>query len=373
MSLTTVPTPALVLDRGRLEQNCAAMSQRAAAAGVALRPHLKTAKSIEVARLATAGHPGGVTVSTLAEAAYFAERGVRDLTYAVCITPDKLDRVAALEQAGARIGLITDDPGVAAAVADRARALGARFRLLVEIDSGEHRTGVPAGDHEAIVAVARAIDAAPELELGGVLTHGGHSYFCDSVAAIEAVAEEERRAVVDAAAALRAAGLPCPTVSAGSTPTAVHGRRWDGVTELRPGVYTFFDLAQLGRGCCEASDLALSVLATVIGHQRGAGRLLLDAGALALSKDTSAAARLPDAGYGWVCDLDGERLADLRVAGVDQEHGYVEGAIPFDRLPVGTRVRVLPNHACLTAACHDRYQVLHGTEVMATWDRCRGW
>lgn len=373
MRLEQISTPAMLLDRARLERNCAAMSERAAAAGVALRPHLKTAKSIEVARLATAGHPGGVTVSTLAEAAYFAESGIADLTYAVCITPDKLDRVAALQQRGARLGLITDDAGVAAAVAGRARALGARFRLLVELDSGEHRTGVPAGDHDAVVAVARAIHQAPELELGGVLTHGGHSYFCDSVAAIEAVAEEERRAVVDAAAALRAAGLPCPTVSAGSTPTAVHGRRWDGVTELRPGVYTFFDLAQLGRGCCEAGDLALSVLATVIGHQRRAGRLLLDAGALALSKDTSAAALLPDTGYGWVCDLAGERIADLRVASVDQEHGYVEGRIPWGELPVGTRVRVLPNHACITAACHDRYQVIDGGAVVATWDRCRGW
>lgn len=373
MSLEALATPALLLDRGRLSRNCERMSRRAAAAGVALRPHLKTAKCAEVANLATAGHPGGITVSTLAEAEYFAGCGFGDLTYAVCITPDRLDRVAALQQASAQVSLITDDPGVATAVAERARVLGARFRLLVEIDSGEHRTGVPAADLPAVVAVARAIAAAPELDLEGVLTHGGHSYACDSVAGIEAIAGQERRAVVDAAAALRQAGLPCPTVSAGSTPTAVHGQHWDGVTELRPGVYTFFDLAQLGRRCCEASDLALSVLTTVIGHQRGAGRLLVDAGALALSKDTSAAARLPDAGYGWVCDANGRRIADLRVAAVDQEHGYVEGSVPFERLPVGTRLRILPNHACITAACHDRYLVLEGGAVTDTWERCRGW
>lgn len=374
VTLHDVPTPALVLDRARLARNLDRMSARARAAGIDLRPHMKTAKSARVAELATAGHSGGITVSTLAEAAYFLDRGVRDITYAVCMVPSRLDQAAALQQRGARLSLITDDAAVVRALDARAQALGARCRVLIEVDSGKRRTGV-AWDGPALMDIARAIHAAPSLELGGVLTHAGHSYDCTSIDQVKQVAEDERRAVVTAADRLRSAGFACETVSAGATPTAVHAASFDGLTEIRPGVYMFFDLAQLGRGSCSADDLALSVLCTVISHQREHGHIIVDAGGLALSKDTSAGDVVPDAGYGWVVDVASQaRIGDLRVSRADQEHGFVQGsAIPYDALPVGSRVRILPNHACITAAAHGSYVVVDGTQVVDRWDRVNGW
>ncbi len=374
MRVHELKTPALLVDRGRLIGNTRMMAERARAAGVNLRPHMKTAKSADIARLATAGHSGAITVSTLAEAGYFLDHGFSDITYAVCMVPSKLDEAARLQARGARLTLITDNAEVVAALDARAAELGADFAVLVEIDSGEHRTGVDA-DEPAVLDIARALDRAERLRLAGVLTHGGHSYAARSVAAIREVADEERRAVVGAARRLREAGFACPTVSAGSTPTAVHAVSFDGLTEIRPGVYMFFDLAQLGRRCCSARDIAVSVLAEVISHRPGHGRIVIDAGGLALSKDTSARDFLGDVGYGWVCDVRTcQRIGDLRVVAADQEHGFVEGSeIPYGDLPIGTRVRVLPNHACMTAAAYRRYAVVDGDEVVAWWERGNGW
>lgn len=364
MRIADLPTPSLILDRRVLDANLARMRDRAAGLGVTLRPHLKTAKSDRVARLAHAGESGPITVSTLAEAAYFLDRGFADMTYAVGVTPDKLPALAALTARGASLGLITDDPEAARAIGARGAELGVVFPVHVEVDSGSGRGGL-APDDPALVEIGRIVDGAPGASLRGVLTHAGMSYQCDGPAAIRAVAERERADAVAAAEALRAAGLPCPVVSVGSTPTATFAERLDGVTEMRPGVYMFMDLFQAGIGVCGEDDIAVSVVASVVGHKPAANRLLIDAGALALSQDSSLA------GYGRIA-----AAGDLQVASVHQEHGFVEGAspLPFDRYPVGARVRVLPNHACMTAAMYDRYYVVDGgDEVVDEWDRCRGW
>jgi len=246
--------------------------------------------------------------------------------------------------------------------------------VRIEIDCGGHRTGV-SWDGNEIIPLARRVHEADHLDLDGVLTHAGHSYHCKSIEDTTKIAEQERIAVVRAAERLRSLGLPCASVSAGSTPTAVHSHSFEGLTEIRPGVYVFYDLSQLGRKCCRADDVALSVLATVIGRQPEHGRLVVDAGALALSKDISANEFLPETGYGWVCDADSmKRISNLRVGRVDQEHGYIEGNIPFQHIPLGSRVRILPNHACMTAAGHRAYLVVEGSDrVIDTWDRASGW
>lgn len=379
MQIDQLPTPALLVDRDVLSRNLAAMRVRMAKHGVRLRPHVKTAKSAKIAELAHGGVKGPLTVSTLREAEYFLAHGFEDLTYAVGMAPAKLERVAALQAAGADLKMVTDSVAGAAAIAERAAALGARFRVFVEIDCGDARAGV-LPDSADLIEIARALHGAPGTEpgteLAGVLTHGGQSYHCGDSEGVRRVAEAERDAVVRAAGRLRAAGLPCPTVSAGSTPTAVHAEDLTGVTEMRPGVYVFMDLDQWAIGACRRDDLALSVLASVIGHNRHAGHLLIDAGALALSKDVSANEHRAEVGYGEVCEPDGlAHYAGLFVRAVSQEHGQVPVADPadFDRLPVGAKVRVLPNHACITAAGHDRYQVLDGTEVVDQWDRVNGW
>lgn len=381
MDLRALATPALILDIARVRRNTARMAEKMHAHGVSLRPHLKTAKSAEVAKLATAGHAGGITVSTLSEARYFAGRGFRDITYAVGIVPAKVPAAAALRRDGATMHLLADDPAQVAALDAAASAEGVDFPVFVEIDSGQHRGGVKPGD-PGLLEVAKAIHSAPSLSIAGVLTHGGHSYHAADAAQLRAIADDERMAVVAAAEALREAGLPCPAVSAGSTPTAVAGANFEGLTEMRPGVYTFFDLDQYGLGVCGLDDLALSVLATVVSHSDKATTLLVDAGALALSKDQLASEFLDDVGFGWVCDpVSLTRIGALRVASVDQEHGYVTAggaAPPYDALPVGSVVRILPNHACMTAAPYDRYYVVDGdsdrpTEIVAEWDKARGW
>jgi len=375
-TLDDLLTPALVLDGRRLRDNARRMRDRAEALGVALRPHMKTAKSADVARVALAGAKGkgvgGVTVATLSEAEYFLARGFTDITYAVCIVPQKLGRVAALMAKGADLKILTDDASVAKAIAGDRR----RFRVLIEIDCGEHRTGV-APDSKAMVEIAEILGSGKNVTLAGVLTHAGHSYSCRTPAAMAKIAEDERAAAVAAAERLRRAGFECPTVSVGSTPTARFASNLDGVTEMRPGVYLLGDLFQAGIGTCGVDDIAASVLASVIAHRRGENALLIDAGGLALSKDRATQALPDDQGYGLVCAaLTGTPIPGLKVTSVHQEHGHVaaDGPLPFDRLPVGAKVRVLPNHVCMTAAAYDRFHVVDGGgRITAVWDRCHGW
>jgi D-serine deaminase-like pyridoxal phosphate-dependent protein len=315
----------------------------------------------------------------VAETAYFAARGYRDLTYAVGIAPEKVPRFAGIaREHAATITLLIDDAALVPIVARVAAKHGVTFPVLVEVDTGGGRGGVdPAGAE--LLDVARAIEASGSLRLAGVLTHAGQSYHACGADELRQVAEEERAGAVLAAERLRATGLPCETVSVGSTPTATLARHLEGVTEMRPGVYMFGDLQQVSLGVCTEADLALSVLATVIGHNRRSGRILIDAGALALSKDLGASAYREGVGYGSIRSL---RDADaptsgLFVAEAHQEHGLVAsayGALPWEALPVGSKVRVLPNHACLTAAPFDQYHVDAGNgTIAATWEKGTGW
>jgi D-serine deaminase-like pyridoxal phosphate-dependent protein len=377
MKLSELDTPTLILDRNRLEANVARMSARARELGVDLRPHMKTAKSAEVGRLATAGHSGGITVSTLKEAEYFAGHGFTDIVYGVGISLDKLARVARLQAGGARVAVVTDNLEVARGIGARATELGARFEVLIELDTGDGRAGLTA-DSETLIEIGRALDAAADADLRGVMTHAGQSYGCQEIAAIEAVAESERAGAVAGAERLRAAGLLCPVVSVGSTPTALHAKNLDGATEMRPGVYVFNDVFQADIHSCALEDIAVTVLATVTGHHRARGEIVIDAGGLALSKDRSTQNGPRDVGYGLVVDAaGGASLPELHVARVSQEHGVVTapgGDLPFDALPPGTRVRVLPNHACFTAAAYEGYHVVAGGhEVEAEWPRVNGW
>ena len=365
-TLNELQTPCLVLDRGILGRNLKRMSDTVRGHGVALRPHLKTAKSAEVARLATRGEAGGITVSTLAEAEYFADHGFGDILIAAAQPPAKLDRAAKIIAEGAMVTLVTDNVAGAKAIA----AHEAAFRVLVEIDSGDRRAGVIASS-DAVIDIARALGS----KLHGVLTHAGHSYSCRDIECIRQIAEAERLAVVTAAERLRAAGLDCPVVSVGSTPTMTHAERLDGVTEARPGVYMFQDLFQAAIGNCTKTDIAMTVLASVIGVNTEEKRFLIDAGALALSKDRSTADTAGDAGYGEVWGLDGAPLeGGWTIGRVFQEHGAATGGVSIDRIELGDRVRIGPNHACITAAAHDRYYVVDGgVEVVAEWDRVNGW
>ncbi len=378
MQLADLETPALLLDAPKMERNIARMRARMAALGVAFRPHLKTGKSIDVTRRLFASAPGNntgpVTVSTLKEADYFFSHGFTDILYAVGIAQNKLNHVAALRSCGCDLKIILDNMEAANIVAAFSAQSGKAIPTLIEIDSDGHRAGVlPESDD--LIAIGRTLGAS----LAGVMTHAGDSYNCTTVEAIRAIAEQERALTVRAAERLRSAGLPCPIVSVGSTPTATYAQKLDGVTEVRAGVFVFFDLVMAGIGVCKVDDIALSVLATVIGHQRDKGWLITDAGWMAMSRDRGTAKQKIDQGYGIVCDETGVPIDGLIMSGANQEHGIVShrSGIAADTplLPVGTRLRILPNHACATGAQHPRYHVVGGRDlaVEALWERFSGW
>lgn len=375
--LGALDTPCLLLDEARLRANVERMRARLAGLGVAFRPHLKTAKSRDVARVAMAAPEGPAIVSTLREAEYFCEAGLRDVIYGVGIAPDKLARVAAVRARGADLAVILDSPEQAEAVAAHAARTDDPLPVLIEVDADGHRSGVAPDDAETLVAIGRRL-VAGGASLRGVLLHAGDSYALSDPEALADAAEAERVAAVTAAGILRAADLPCPVVSVGSTPTARFARDLTGITEMRAGVFMFGDLFQAGVGAVALEDIALSVLATVIGHQRKKGWIITDAGWMALSRDRGTARQAVDQGYGVVCDLAGRPYPDLIVADANQEHGIValrrssEAALPD--LALGTRLRILPNHACATGAQHDRYHVLDGTgRVAKVWPRINGW
>jgi D-serine deaminase-like pyridoxal phosphate-dependent protein len=373
----TLETPCLIIDAARMDRNIARLRDRLAPMGVPLRPHLKTAKSIEVAVRAMSSPQGPATVSTLKEAAFFAAAGVRDIIYAVGITPCKLAKVIELRQNGVDLAVILDTVEQAEAVALASRTSGEVIPALIEIDCDGHRSGVPPQDKDRLLSIGRAITQGGELR--GVMTHAGGSYAARGATALQQAAETERRSVVDAANILRQAGLPCPVVSVGSTPTAHYAADLSGVTEVRAGVFVFFDLVMAGIGICEIDDIAMSVLATVIGHQREKGWILIDAGWMAMSQDRGTSKQEIDQGYGLVCDSAGTPFQDLILADANQEHGILKvrpgsnAALP--ELAIGDRVRILPNHACATGAQHRSYHIVHGTSDIVTneWVRFTGW
>ncbi len=375
-ALNALETPALLLDEPRMMANIARLSARLRALGVPLRPHVKTAKCIEVALAMTGGAPGPITVSTLREAERFAQAGFRDITYAVGISANKLPHVAELLARGVRLTVILDSVEAAVAVAGFMRGRREGLDVLIEIDTDGHRAGVQPESPD-LLAVAHALQA-PQVALMGVLTHAGESYQCKGDEALRAMAEQERAGAVLAAQRLRAAGHPAPVVSVGSTPTALSAVDLSGVTEVRAGVFVFFDLVMAGVGVCTPEQIAVSVLTTVIGHQDHRGWTLCDAGWMALSRDRGTAAQAVDQGYGLVCDAAGQVLPDFIVSAVSQEHGTIthRSGDPTRRLnlPVGTMLRILPNHACATGAQHDRYRVLDESGgVACEWERFGGW
>lgn len=376
-SLDSLPTPALVLDREKLDRNISRLSERVANLGAMLRPHLKTAKSIDIAKRLFPGGAGPITVSTLAEAEYFAGLGFRDIVYAVGLAPQKAERALQLRHAGVDLKVILDTVEQAKGLGTAGRAMGIVPSALIEIDSDDHRGGL-APDDPLLGEVAAALSQS-NVHLAGVLTHAGESYNLSDPESLAAAAENERTGAVAAATLLRDQGHDIQIVSVGSTPTAHFARKLDGVTEVRAGVYMFFDLVMHGIGVCRLEDIALSVLATVIGKKPEKGWILVDSGWMALSRDRGTANQAVDQGYGLVCDVDGRPITDLIVAQASQEHGVLAlrpgSSETLPDLPVGARVRILPNHACATAAQHELYNVVAGDnrQIEAQWPRMRGW
>jgi D-serine deaminase-like pyridoxal phosphate-dependent protein len=363
------------VDRKIVERNTARMSERMTRLGVRLRPHVKTHKCLEAARLQVRGHFGGITVSTLAEAEWFAGGGFRDITYAFPLPLDSLPRIAALSRIVDRLSLVIDNERACRELETLAERERSRFSVFLKVDCGYHRAGVDPGA-ESSVALARRLARSAQLDFRGILTHAGHSYESRGADDIRRVAHVEREVTVAFAEKLRASGLDVPEVSVGSTPTMSLAEDLRGVTEARPGNYVFYDAFQAAIGSCRLEDVALSVMVSVVGVYPEQSKLLINAGALALSKDPGARHIDPDCGYGVFFSMDGsERCPGLSLYSLSQEHGQIKVWEPsaIEPFGVGTRLRVVPNHSCLTAAMYDRYHVVEGVEVVDEWRPVRGW
>ena len=375
-ALAALETPALLVERASLERNLVRMQARADALGVRLRPHVKTHKCRAVWERQVALGARGITVSTLKEADAFHAFGATDVLYAACLAPNKLVHALGLRRAGCALTVLVDSVAAARALVEFGREHGEPFEVMLEIDTDDHRAGLQPDD-ERLLAVAAELDR-PGARLAGVMTHAGGSYAFSDPAALRACAERERAGCVHAAERLRASGHECREVSVGSTPTALSAATLEGVTELRAGVYVFQDLVMLGIGVCAREELALSVLTSVTGHQRAKGWVLVDAGWLAMSRDRGTAGQARDHGYGAVTTLDGGWLEELNFRDANQEHGILVADATLDverAFPIGTQLRILPNHACATAAAFPRYHVLdeHAQLHPTTWERLHGW
>lgn len=375
-TLASLETPCLLLDRSIMHANIARMAARCEELGVALRPHIKTPKSLPIARALMDAGACGLTTSTLNEAEYLFKGGLEDIFYAVPVDGAKVSRIARLLRGEHRLSLLTDNLAAARQLIEESARNKVVLPLWIEIDVDHYRTGIESssGDFEPLV---RTVAESASTRLAGLMSYAGASYGCAGKEQVAALTERHRNALLAAADMVERFGLPRPRLSFGSTPAVLHARSLMGIDEVRCGIYVFQDLFQTGIGACNRADIAVSVLATVIGHLPQTNRIVIDAGGLALSKDRSTRGRSFDAAYGIVCDISGQPIKDLWVEAVSQELGIVASRendpIDFARLPIGARVRVLPNHADMTAAAYEAYNVLDNGAIATRWERTNRW
>jgi D-serine deaminase-like pyridoxal phosphate-dependent protein len=375
MKIEELKTPCAIVDLDKVESNTSRMAKRMSELGVRLRPHVKTHKCVEAARLQVRGHFGGITVSTLAEANFFAMAGFRDITYAVPLSLSRIEDTVELNRAVDSLNLLLDHEQTFHELEKCAATHEIRYSALLKVDCGYHRAGVDPAREES-VALAKSMSESLHIDFRGILTHAGHAYSCRNATEVLGVAEQERRVVVEFAETLRQVGIDVPEVSVGSTPTMSVIENLEGVTETRPGNYVFYDRFQADIGSCGPGDAAFTVLVSVIGHYPKRNQFLIDAGALSFSRDPGPTHIDPQCGYGAFSAVDGtSELADLRLFSLSQELGKVTSTHPldFDELTIGTRLRVMPNHSCLSAALHDRYYVVRKGKVVDEWRPVRGW
>jgi D-serine deaminase-like pyridoxal phosphate-dependent protein len=347
-----VATPAVLVDERRLDRNLRAMAGHAARHGLALRPHAKTHKSVEIARRQLGHGAIGMSVATLGEAETFADAGLAEIFVAYPLWADR-ERAPRLRVLAGRVRLMAGVDSLASVhqLAEAVRG-HAELRVLVEVDCGLRRSGVtPAAAGRIAAAAARA-----GLAVDGVFTFPGHSY---APGMPTRAAADEAAALSAAADSLATAGLPCPVRSGGSTPSAAHsagGADGGPVTELRPGVYAFNDAQQVVLGTCTLDEVALSVLATVVSTP-APERFVLDAGAKVLGYDRPAWAP----GHGLLPAFPGATVTGL------WEHHAVATAGDGPRPAVGDRVLVVPNHVCTTVNLVDELHVVRDGQITDRW------
>lgn len=362
-------TPYFLIDKEKMVNNIQAMNNRALEAGVNFRPHVKTHKTLEAARFQVEGNFGGITVSTLAEAFFYADAGFRDITHAFPITPDKFPDVQELGKRTDHFHILLDHPDVLKELQEFAAKNNCRFSVFLKIDTGASRAGISPDDSRSLL-LAKAINDSEHVDFMGILAHAGHTYHCRTIEEVKERALEETRLMETFAKDLEEKGIPCPVISVGSTPGNVHGTCYEKINEIRPGNYILFDKMQADIHSCTLDDVACFVMTRIIGHYPDRNRLLIDAGALALSKDPGSVHMNDEVTYGCIVDHP-----QLKIKGLSQEHGIVEQESPIDynQYPIGSMLKIIPNHSCLTAAMFPEYQIEEKGKIVDVWKPVRGW
>lgn len=373
MQLETIKTPSLIVDFERMKRNAEQMTIRAKDLKINLRPHVKTHRCLEIAKIQTANNFGGIMVSTLAEAQFFSSKGFSDITYGVPIERGKFAEAIEIARRIERFAVLTDDAETVEALNEFAKNESIKIDVFLKVDVGAHRCGVEPNSIEAF-EIPRLISDSSNLNFAGILTHAGQSYHANSPDKLLAVAQIERDLMRNLAENLRGKNLEVPIVSIGSTPTMSAIDNLEGITEFRCGNYIFYDAFQATLGSCQFSDCALTVLAAIVHRDKHRRKIVVDAGAVALSKDRGAVEFNANCGYGRVYDLEGNDL-NLHVESVSQEHGEISVSDEklFNQLKVGSRLRILANHSCLTALQHSHYHILDDGKIVDKWEINRGW
>ncbi len=371
MRMDDLITPATLVDYDRLVKNIKNMANIAREHHVSLRPHVKTHKCVEIAEIQRNYGASGITASTMGEAMFFAENGFDDITLATPLAPDKMNTVTKLA-IKIKLRVIIDHPAALKELRPRFRKAKEELDVLLKVDCNYHRSGVDPKKRGSLT-LAEKINNARGLNFAGILTHGGHSYYAKSIEEIKAVAEEEQNIMLKFAKDLRkkSKDLAPRIVSIGSTPTMMlTDTIKKGITEIRPGSYVFFDYTQVALGVCKPYQCALSVLSSVISAYPN--RMILDAGATALSLDPGPVHIFPDCGYGKIISdyHEGEFAQHTDIIGLSQEHGKVKIAkdSPLKSFVPGDQVRILPNHSCLAANLSSRFYVTSGEEILDIWE-----
>ncbi|GIU46894.1 alanine racemase [Shewanella sairae] len=369
-------TPFLMVDKPIMLHNLSRLRDQIEVLGAQLRPHFKTVRALEAMAHLLPSKDAPITVSTVKEAEALVDAGYLNIVYAVGISEGKLPRIAALNAKGAQVRVLLDTVEQAEFMSLYSSEHQCTIAALIEVDCDGHRGGIEPDDPQ-LIAIASILHRGAA-RFDGVLAHAGESYLCFDPVALAKAAQNEVAMTVKAATLLRAAEIPCEIVSIGSTPTAHSYQDLTGITEVRAGVYGFFDLVMAGIGVCQLDDIAASVVATVIGHNKQKGWLFIDAGWMALSGDRGTAGQPKDCGYGLVTKSTGELLEGMQVIGVNQEHGIIAAVedelLDFSQFPVGSRLHILPNHACATASMHQHYHVFDTQdETYEIWNRIQGW
>jgi len=375
MVLDDLLTPALLLDVDVLDRNLSRMQNKVRTLGSTLRPHIKTHKCVEIGNRQRELGARGITVSTFFEAEQFAAAGFTDITWAFPLPPVYAELAAKLARR-VNLQVVLDSREAQDSLEKACIATGVSIHVWLKVDCGYHRAGVDPGSPFAEELV-RSLSESKTLLFDGILSHSGHAYHATSREDILEVANQERDVMVGFAKRMRRQGHKVPSVSIGSTPSLSVIENLDGVSEVRPGNYCFYDQTMVDLGVCNLEDCAVTVLSTVVSHQKDASHFVVDAGALALSKDTGLPKNSPQPSMGSLFESYEKKNLNrhLVLKTLSQEHGKVVALRPSEiegGFHVGDKVRILENHSCLTVAHFDHYNVVRGNKVIDRWKILRG-